>query len=169
MASNVTYGTYFYFFYAFEICGISLVFCLIYEIFTSVLEPYDALNKIAKRLLFSVVFCLIVIGLILARYGSGAAIDRVSNVIFVSVRRLRLIQAGGAARPVLPCESAGPNVAKLHFRYRTWIRHLCHSRFESSSGADVLWEFDRSNAVFVSNRRLNAHGRNLDLLLPAER
>ena len=94
MASNVTYGTYFYFFYTFEICGISLVFCLIYEIFTSVLEPYDALNKIAKRLLFSVVFCLIVIGLILARYGSGAAIDRVSNVIFVSVRRLRLIQAG---------------------------------------------------------------------------
>jgi hypothetical protein len=94
MASKVTRDTYFYFFYAFEGCGISLGFCLIYEIFTSVLEPYDALNKIAKRLLFSVAFGLIVLGLILARYGSGSAIDRVSDIIYVSVRTLRLIQAG---------------------------------------------------------------------------
>jgi hypothetical protein len=94
MASHVTLQTYFYFFYAFEICGISLGFCLIYEIFTSVLKPYDALNGVAKRLLFAIVFYLIIIGMILARYGSGSAIDRVSEVIFVSLRTLRLIQAG---------------------------------------------------------------------------
>lgn len=94
MASQVTREAYFYFFYVFESCGITLGFCLIYEIFTSVLEPYDALNRIAKRLLFSVIFSLLIIGLILARYGSGSAIDRVSEIIYVSVRTLRLVQAG---------------------------------------------------------------------------
>src|SRR5580693_7154250 len=46
MAEKVQYSTYFYFYYAFEICSIALGFSVIYETFTSVLEPYDALNRV---------------------------------------------------------------------------------------------------------------------------
>jgi hypothetical protein len=94
MAEKVQYSTYFYFYYAFEICSIALGFSVIYETFTSVLEPYDALNRVSKRLLLGVALFLVAIGIVLMRFGTGTSIDHVSTVIYVSIRTLRLIQAG---------------------------------------------------------------------------
>jgi hypothetical protein len=94
MAERVQYSTYFYFYYAFEICSITLGFSVIYEIFTSVLKPYEALNHFSKRLLLATAALLVVAGVALTQFGTGTSLDQVSKAIYVFIRTLRLIQAG---------------------------------------------------------------------------
>ncbi len=55
--------TYYYFFYACRIVEPRTEFVVIYEVFSSVMEPYDALRRVGKGLFFGTSAALLAVGL----------------------------------------------------------------------------------------------------------
>jgi hypothetical protein len=93
-ATKVSDLTYFYTFYVLQCFSIIFALCVIYEVFGSVLTPYEALRHLGARLYL---FALLVLGLIagvMVIFGSGAETYRFVQLINLSQLGLRFIQVG---------------------------------------------------------------------------
>ncbi len=86
--------TYYYFFYAVESLSLALSFVVIYEVFSSVMEPYDALRRVGKGLFFGTSAVLLAVGLLFIVFGPATGGARVFKVVFYSERSLRIVQVG---------------------------------------------------------------------------
>jgi hypothetical protein len=86
--------TYYYFFYAVESLSLALSFVVIYEVFSSVMEPYDALRKVGKSLFFWTAAGLLLVGVLFAVFGPSTGGARVFKIVFYSERALRIVQVG---------------------------------------------------------------------------
>lgn len=80
--------------YTSEIFSLAISVGVIYEVFTSVLAPYEALNHVAKRLFAVSAMVLAVVAIALAEAGKGPGINRLAYAVFVSYRSLRVVQLG---------------------------------------------------------------------------
>ena len=86
--------TYYYFFYAVESLSLALSFVVIYEVFLSVMDPYDALMRVGKGLFFGTGGVLLALGLLFVVFGPTADGAMVFKVVFYSERSLRIVQVG---------------------------------------------------------------------------
>jgi hypothetical protein len=86
--------SYFYTYYFLQTISLVLAFCVIYEVFGFVLQPYDAFRRIWRTMFLCSAVGLTMISVAWIAFGSGAPTDRVSETINLTLRSLRVIQAG---------------------------------------------------------------------------
>ncbi|HLH09091.1 MAG TPA: hypothetical protein VKW78_17775 [Terriglobales bacterium] len=86
--------TYYYFFYGLEALSLVLSMVVVYEVFVSVLEPYNALRMIGKRLFLGTATVLVVVGLLFVSWGPANSGAQIFKVVFYSERTLRIVQVG---------------------------------------------------------------------------
>ena len=85
---------YYYFFYGVESLSLALSFVVIYEVFQSVMKPYDALRRAGKSLFFGTTVALLAVGLLFVALGPAVGGAEVFKVVFYSERSLRIVQVG---------------------------------------------------------------------------
>jgi len=86
--------TYFYFFYSVEALSLGLSFVVIYEVFLSVLEPYDAMRRVGSKIFFCSGAALLLIGILFLIFGPASEGGRLFRIVFYSERSLRIVQVG---------------------------------------------------------------------------
>jgi hypothetical protein len=86
--------TYFWVFFYLQILSLSVSFAVIYEVFSSVMEPYSSLNRLGKWLFLLFVIALGTVAALLVVLGHGPGLNRLAYAIFVSFRSLRIVQLG---------------------------------------------------------------------------
>ena len=86
--------TYIRFFYVLQVFSLALSFVVIYEVFISVLEPYDALRVVARKVFFSAATVLLLIAVLFILLGPGAGGVRLFKLVYYSERTLRIVQIG---------------------------------------------------------------------------
>ena len=84
--------TYYYTFISRRVSG--LAFGVIYEIFKTVLKPYDAFRRVWRFLFALASVILIIISIVWLLYGSGPQVDRLTQTMNVLLRSVRVIQVG---------------------------------------------------------------------------
>ena len=94
IALKVSDLTYFYTFYIAELFSIALALCVIYEVFGSVLRPYDGLRNLGGKLYLYASVALGLVALATVVFGSGAETYRFVQVINLSQLGLRAVQVG---------------------------------------------------------------------------
>ena len=94
IAIKVSDLTYFYTFYIAELFSIALALCVIYEVFGSVLRPYDGLRNLGGKLYLYASVALGLVALATVVFGSGAETYRFVQVINLSQLGLRAVQVG---------------------------------------------------------------------------
>jgi hypothetical protein len=87
-------ATYFYGYYLLQVVSFALSFGVIYEVFGSVLRPYDALRLVGGRAFLIATAVLCVVGLILFSFGPGDQNYRLVRSIDLFQRSLRFVQIG---------------------------------------------------------------------------
>ena len=85
---------YAYTYYFVQFASIGLAFGVIYEIFKTVLEPYDAVRRVWRFLFALTSVILIIISIVWLLYGSGPQVDRLTQTMNVLLRSVRVIQVG---------------------------------------------------------------------------
>ena len=77
-----------------EVLSLALSFVVIYEVFLSVLEPYDALRKVARKIFFVAAAILLLIAVLFIFFGTGSEGNRLFKLVYYTERSLRIIQIG---------------------------------------------------------------------------
>lgn len=93
LASKSSVETYFYTYYVLQAFILAISFGVIYEVFDSVLEPYDALRRVSSKLFLGATVGLAVLGLAFVLYGTGVEY-RMVRLIILTQRSLRIVQIG---------------------------------------------------------------------------
>src|SRR5579871_4224381 len=93
LALGVSLPTYMNSFYCFEWCSIGLEFWVIYEVFKTVLEPYEALRRSWRFIFLISVFTLVVVNLLWIAYEPKIRAWEMLNVLDW-VRSVRALQIG---------------------------------------------------------------------------
>src|SRR5580704_14312973 len=86
--------TYFYFFYTLEAISLALSFVVIYEVFLTVLEPYEALSRVARKIFFVTAATLLLVAVLFVFFGPGSEGNRLFKLVFYTERSLRIVQIG---------------------------------------------------------------------------
>jgi hypothetical protein len=92
--STVSSLNYAYTYYSLQFIAVGLAFGVIYEVFTIVLEPYDALNRMWRMLFLAAAVVLVTVSLLWVIYGSGPQSDRLTQSMNLLLRSLRVVQVG---------------------------------------------------------------------------
>lgn len=94
LLSHVSSLHYAYTYYPLQMLSFGLTFVVIYEIFTIVLEPYDALRRMWRALFLIATLTLFAIGGLWIAYGSGVPADRLTESMNILQRILIVVEAG---------------------------------------------------------------------------
>jgi len=86
--------TYVRVFYPLQLVSLAFSFGVIYEVFSAVLEPYQAINRVTKAVFMVATICLGLVALLLVVFGNGPGINRLAYAVFVTLRSLRIVQLG---------------------------------------------------------------------------
>ncbi len=93
LAMKSSVETYFYTYYVLQVFILALSFGVIYEVFDSVLEPYDALRRVGSKLFITAAVVLVALGIVFVVFGTGVEY-RMVRLIILTQRSLRVIQVG---------------------------------------------------------------------------
>lgn len=96
-AVDITQGlgwTYIWTYYSLQVISLALSFAVIYELFSSVMRPYQAFDYVGGRLFLFAALVLALVALLLVVFGSGPGINRLAYAVFVTLRSLRIVQLG---------------------------------------------------------------------------
>jgi hypothetical protein len=86
--------TFFYVFYSLQLISVSLSIAVLYELFQSVLGPYDALRNVSGKLFVWMSLALLILAAVFAVFGPGTEAYRLFRVVYLSERSLRIVQLG---------------------------------------------------------------------------
>ena len=124
--------TFFYVFYSLQLISVSLSIAVLYELFQSVLGPYDALRNVSGKLFVWMSLALLVhTGRGIRGSAGYRSPYRLFRVVYLSERSLRIVQLG-----LLICLVAVSRSLALSWRtYCFWNR----LRLWGSTQASISW------------------------------
>lgn len=94
LALQVSSLHYAYAFYPIEIFTIGLALWVIYEVFQTVFEPYDALRRSWRLVFLTAVLVLVAISICWVAYAPGTLSNRLTHSMILLIRSLRVVQVG---------------------------------------------------------------------------
>jgi hypothetical protein len=88
------YNVYFYTYWTTATLAVLIEFAVIYEIFSQIFQPYEALRRIAMVLFRWSALVLVMVAVVTAAGGGQSSLSRIMATIFALERSIRVMQVG---------------------------------------------------------------------------